>query len=53
MSPCGIGRVQSDSEGGLRLGFKVQGFNPKFFYISCFMFTLDFNMYNNYFILFS
>ena len=26
MSPCGIGRVQSDSEGGLRLGFK-----PNFF----------------------
>ena len=31
MSPCGIGRVQSDSEGGLRLGFKVQGSNPKNF----------------------
>ena len=28
MSPCGTGRVQSDSEGGLRLGFK-----PKKFFI--------------------
>ena len=40
MSPCGIGRVQSDSEGGLRLGFK-----PKTFfilYVSCLLWILTY-----------
>ena len=39
MSPHGIGRVQSDSEGGLRLGFKVLK-NFKNFYISCLLWIL-------------